>query len=54
MPQLRVDSVEMLKTLNYDHIVIAIENEQVMNEIRESLHEMGIKDSVIIWKNQIA
>ena len=53
MPQYRVESVSSLKDIRYDRIVIAIENEEIAQEIRVELHEMGIDDSAIIWRNPL-
>ncbi len=53
MPWYKVESVTKLNNISYSRIVIAIEDEEVAQEIREELHEMGIDDSVLIWRNPL-
>lgn len=48
-----VESPDTLENGEIDYIVIAIKNEEIVSEIKESLKILGIRDSKIIWKPPI-
>ena len=51
MPTLRVDSLDALNTMDYDYVIIAIENEETVSEVKIELLEMGIPENKIKWNN---
>lgn len=46
---LPVDSIENIKTISFDYIIIAVLSEDVSIEIKEHLIEMGIDSECMVW-----
>lgn len=49
-----IDGITTLRDLDsskYDYVVIAIENEELVNKIKSNLREIGIDEEKLIWKN---
>lgn len=46
----KVEGIEMLKEIEYDVILVAVQNEIVALEIKEELVKEGISDNKILWK----
>lgn len=53
--QLAVPTIQMneVKEYNFDYIVIAIEQEHVMKEIKADLLKLGFSESEIVWESPI-
>ena len=45
----KIRSVEIICKMDYDYIVIAIEEEWTAMEIISSLREMGVPEEKIVW-----
>ena len=46
-----IDEIRSIDNLDYDYVVIAIEKEEIAEEIKISLTSMGVEKKKIFWKN---
>ena len=46
----KIDRVEILKSISYDCIVIAVKEKKTAQEISNGLIQLGVKDEQIIWQ----
>lgn len=46
----KITSPTVLDTLVFDYIMIAVKNENVVEQIKDNIREMGISDNKIVWR----
>ncbi|WP_273037131.1 glycosyltransferase family 2 protein [Schwartzia succinivorans] len=46
----KIDRIEVLKNISYDHVVIAVKEKKTAEEIRQELIQLGVDAGQIVWE----